>query len=75
MLKSLPWLYYAGIDGRLVMFVSWINDLIILGHPNGIANVKKDISTAFVSQDKGSLIEFVGVSVTSSVVMMVLLIP
>lgn len=73
MLKSLPWLYYAGIDGRLVMFVSWINDLIILGHPNGIANVKKDISTAFVSQDKGSLMEFVGVK-CDFMVMMVLLI-
>eukprot|EP00956_Cyclotella_meneghiniana_P014849 scaffold22402_cov46-Cyclotella_meneghiniana.AAC.1 len=59
--KAEPCLYYAWIDGRLVIFVSWIDDFMILGHPQDVARVKQDISSAFVSQDEGSLMEYVGV--------------
>eukprot|EP00956_Cyclotella_meneghiniana_P027319 scaffold61013_cov44-Cyclotella_meneghiniana.AAC.2 len=34
---------------------------MILGHPQDVARVKQDISSAFVSQDEGSLMEYVGV--------------
>ena len=43
------------------MLVSWIAVFMILGHPQDVAKVKQDISSAFVSQDEGSLMEYVGV--------------
>jgi hypothetical protein len=55
-----PCLYYKGVDGRLVIMISWINDNIILGPKDLVMQLKKDLMQQFDCDDCGHLEEYVG---------------
>ena len=58
--KADPCLYYTWHNGRLAVFASWIDDLIIMGHPDDVAQIKSDVSKVFECKDEGKLVEYVG---------------
>lgn len=41
--KADPCLYFAWQNGRLVIFLSWVDDLMILGHRKDVMQVKRDV--------------------------------
>ena len=58
--KADPCLYYIYIDGRLVVLVSWVDDIMILGHPSDVESVEKDFNKLFECTCEGLLTEYVG---------------
>jgi hypothetical protein len=58
--KADPCLFFAWINGRLVLFTTWIDDVMILGHPWDVKRVKRDLSREFVCKDEGALVKYVG---------------
>ena len=58
--KADPCLYYIYIDGRLVLMVSWVDDILILGHPVDVERVKEDLMKSFECTCEGALTEYVG---------------
>ena len=58
--KADPCLYYIYIDGRLVVLVSWVDDIMILGHPSDVESVEKDFNKLFECTCEGHLTEYVG---------------
>ena len=58
--KADPCLYYGWINGELVMFVAWVDDLMILGPPNLVEQVQRDLEKAFTCKHEGALTEYVG---------------
>ena len=55
-----PCLYYTWRNGRLVMMISWIDDNMILGHPEDVAQFRKDLEDGFECKYEGTLTEYVG---------------
>lgn len=53
-------LFFSWKDNRLVLFTTWIDDLMIVGHPEDVKRVKTDIGRKFICKDEGKLLEYVG---------------
>ena len=58
--KADPCLFYRWNDGRLVIMLSWIDDNLIMGHPEDVKQFKKDIEEGFKCKYEGLLKEYVG---------------
>jgi hypothetical protein len=43
----------------LVLFVSWVDDFLVMGHPEDVQKVEDDISGAFGAKSEGELKEYV----------------
>jgi hypothetical protein len=61
-----PCLFYAWIENHLVLFTTWIDDVMILGEPQDVKRVKREISALFVCKDEGALVEYVGAKLNFS---------
>jgi hypothetical protein len=61
-----PCLFFFWLNGRLVLFVSWVDDFLVMGHPEDVQKVEDDISGAFVAKSEGELKEYVGCKVDLS---------
>ena len=48
------------IDGRLVLFLVWTDDVIVFGTPAHVAKVEAGIKSVFESKSEGALTEYVG---------------
>ena len=55
-----PCLYYKGVNGLLVMMMSWIDDNAIVGQENDIMELKKALMNQFKCEDCGPMDEYVG---------------
>ena len=58
--KADPCLFYGWINGELVVFVAWVDDIMVLGPPNLVEQVQRDLEKAFTSKREGALTEYVG---------------
>eukprot|EP01082_Thalassiosira_pseudonana_P000277 g29.t1 g29 contig1:64548-67487(+) len=55
-----PCLYYIWTDGRLALFATWVDDIIVFGHPQDVDTIEKNLKEAFVCKSEGELKEYVG---------------
>eukprot|EP01082_Thalassiosira_pseudonana_P003604 g3149.t1 g3149 contig12:1513564-1518213(-) len=55
-----PCLYYIWTDGRLALFATWVDDIIVFGHPQDVDAIEKNLKEAFVCKSEGELKEYVG---------------
>lgn len=58
--KAQPCMFFEWIDGRLVLFLVWTDDVIVFGTPAHVAKVEADIKSVFESKSEGALTEYVG---------------
>ena len=58
--KADPCLYFQWKNGRLALMVSWIDDILAIGHPEDIKEMEADLNKAFVCKSEGRLPEYVG---------------
>ena len=58
--KADPCLYFAWIGGEMVVFVAWVDDVMVLGPPKLVEQVQRDLEKAFTCKRKGELTEYVG---------------
>ena len=58
--KADPCLYYGWINGESVVFVAWVDDVMVLGPPNLVEQVQHDLEKAFTCKCDGTLTEYVG---------------
>ncbi len=42
------------------MIVSWVDDIMALGHPEDVKQIKEDLKRAFACKCKGELKEYIG---------------
>ena len=45
--KADPCLYFGWIDGEMVVFVAWVDDVMVLGPPKLVEQVQRDLEKAF----------------------------
>ena len=55
--KADPCLYFAWISGDIVVFVAWVDDVMILGPPALVEQVQQDLEKAFTCKREGELTE------------------
>ncbi len=53
-------LYLAWKENMLVVFVAWVDDVMVLGPPLLVEQVQHDLEIAFTCKRKGELIKYVG---------------
>ena len=58
--KADPCLFYCWVDGRLVVFVSWVDDIMACGEPDDVKQLVKDLEDSFECKCEGELKEYVG---------------
>jgi hypothetical protein len=58
--KADPCLYFLRRNGRLAVMVSWVDDILALGHPEDVKQIESDLQSAFVSKSEGEMKEYVG---------------
>ena len=58
--KADPCLYYRWKNGRLALMVSWVDDIMALGHPEDVKQIEEDLKNAFACKSEGYLKEYVG---------------
>ena len=58
--KADPCLYYVWIGTELVVMVAWVDDVMILGTPELVDKVQRDLESVFTCKHKGELSENVG---------------
>ena len=58
--KADPCLYYIWRNGRLAVMLSWVDDILALGHPEDVKQIEEDLQSAFVSTCEGEMNEYVG---------------
>jgi hypothetical protein len=64
--KADPCLYFAWIGGEMVVFVAWVNGIMVLGPPSLVEQVHRDLEKSFTCKREGELKEFVGSKLTFS---------
>ena len=47
-------------NGRLALMVSWVDDILAVGHPEVIQEMENDLKKAFVCKYKGELNKYIG---------------
>jgi len=55
-----PCLYFCWTMYGLVMWLSWIDDCLVCGHPKAVAFAKEQLKARFDCEDVGPLSEYVG---------------
>ena len=50
-----PCLYFAWAENVMVVFVAWVNDVMILGPPSLVEQVQQDVEKAFICKCKEEL--------------------
>jgi hypothetical protein len=50
----------------MVVFVSWLDDVMVLGPPSLVEHVQCDLEKSFTCKHKGELTEYVGSKLTFS---------
>ena len=58
--KADPCLYYKWTDNGLVLWVSWIDDCLVVGSKKGVEIAKKQMLDRFDCDDVGNMDEYVG---------------
>ena len=58
--KAEPCLYFIWNEGRLSLVVSWVDDLMAMGHPDDVKQIEIDMMDAFQCKSEGELKEYVG---------------
>jgi hypothetical protein len=64
--KADPCLYFAWIGGEMVVFVAWVDDVMVLGPPSLVEQVQRDLEKSFTCKREGELTEYVGSKLTFS---------
>lgn len=62
--KADPCMFYEWINGRLVLFMCWIDDIIIFGTPKDVQEVESKIMSVFECKSEGEVTEYVGSKIT-----------
>jgi hypothetical protein len=44
----------------MVVFVTWVNDVMVLGLPSWVEQVQRDLEKSFTCKREGDLMEYVG---------------
>ena len=47
-------LFYCWVDGRRVVFVSWVDDIMACGEPDDVKQLVKDLEDSFECKCEGS---------------------
>ena len=50
----------------MVVFVAWVNDVMVLGLPSLVEHVQRDLEESFTCKGQGELTEYVGSKLTFS---------
>ena len=58
--KADPCLYFSLMDNALVMFVAWVDDVMVLSPPLLVEQVQRDLKNAFTYKCKGKLTKYIG---------------
>ena len=58
--KAEPCLYYLWMNGRLAVMLSWVDNILALGRPEDVKQIKEDLKSLFECTCEGSLTEYVG---------------
>jgi hypothetical protein len=58
-----PCLYYKWVNGRLVMMMSWIDNIAIIGQESNVMDLKKALMNQFKCKDCGPMDEYVGCTI------------
>lgn len=62
-----PCVYYKWINNRLVMWISWIDDMLCIGHPDDIEDSKNVFIKEFNCDNIGEFKEYVGCKIERKV--------
>jgi len=57
--KADPCLYFAWKGGEMVVFVAWVDDVMVLGPPSLVEQVQCDLEKSFTCKREGELTEYV----------------
>ena len=58
--KADPCLYFRWKNERLALMVSWVDDILAVGHPDDVKDMEADLNKAFACKSEGRLTEYVG---------------
>ena len=58
--KADPCLYYIQRNDRLAVMLSWEDDILALGYPDDVKQIKADLQHAFVSKSEGEMKKYIG---------------
>ena len=58
--KADPCLYYVWRNGRLSLFVSWVDDILAIGEKGDVEQIQLDLEAKFTCKREGRLKEYVG---------------
>jgi hypothetical protein len=58
--KADPCLYFVWKNGRLSCMLSWVDDLLVLGWPEDVAAIRRDLESVLTCKSEGKLVEYVG---------------
>ena len=58
--KADPCLFFSWKDGRLIVMVTWVDDIMVLGEPEDVKQLKKNLERAFECKSEGEVKEYVG---------------
>ena len=59
-LKADPCLSFIWKDGRLAVILSWVDDIVALGCPKDVKQIRCNLEGAFICKSEGELKEYVG---------------
>jgi hypothetical protein len=64
--KADPCLYYKNTTNGLVLWISWVDDCILMGHPDGVKHYHTIMNEYFDCDNIGGLKEYVGCKIERS---------
>ena len=59
-----PCLYFAWIGGEMVVFVAWVDDVMVLSPLSLVKQVQHDLEKSSTCKREGELMEYVGSTLT-----------
>ena len=62
--KADPCLQYKWIDGRLILWLTWVDDLLNLGNKEDVLKEKEEMKERFECDDVGEAKEYIGCKLT-----------
>jgi len=61
--KANPCLYFRWIEGRLIVWITWVDDCLIAGDKDDVTKAKEQMMTLFNCNEIGEMKEYVGCKV------------
>jgi Reverse transcriptase (RNA-dependent DNA polymerase) len=58
-----PCLYFKNTLNGLVLWISWVDDCLLVGHPNQVHEYKQKINEYFYCDDVGEICKYVGCTI------------